>query len=230
MATAAQILANRENAKLSTGPVTEAGKAAVARNRISHGLAGAFSLLPWESVAEFNALLDALTAEHAPATPTETFLVRELAAAQWRLDRVAAIEAEILADNNDPDAENPVVALAKRFAEDCSRDQVLLKLDRYAQSARRAWYRALNLLRSRRAQHEPTARRTFAPALTPPPVPATAQNYDSKPIPVHLERELLNHHRRNPGFDPQLDRSQMSKELRKWFEAKSHSRLAPQAA
>jgi hypothetical protein len=216
MATAAQILANRENAKLSTGPVTEAGKAAVARNRISHGLAGAFSLLPWESVAEFNALLDALTAEHAPATPTETFLVRELAAAQWRLDRVAAIEAEILADDDDPD--NPVGALAKRFAEDCSSDQVLLKLDRYAQSARRSWYRALNLLRSRRAQHEPTARRTFAPALAPLPVVAATQNYDSKPIPAHLERELLNHHRRNPGFDPQLDRSQMSKALRKWFD------------
>ena len=45
MASAAQIVANRANAKLSTGPVTPEGKAKVATNRLSHGLTGRFFLL-----------------------------------------------------------------------------------------------------------------------------------------------------------------------------------------
>jgi hypothetical protein len=100
MATAAQILANRENAANSTGPKTEAGKAAAAQNATTHGLSGAFRLLSGENPAEFEALVAALTAE----TPTEHFLVNEMARAQWKLDRVAAIEAEIFAAAEDPAA------------------------------------------------------------------------------------------------------------------------------
>ncbi|HEY7615839.1 MAG TPA: hypothetical protein VH744_03475, partial [Terriglobales bacterium] len=62
MATLAQIAANRANAQLSTGPRTEAGKAAVAQNRATHGLSGAaFFLLPHEDEAEFQALVAAYT-------------------------------------------------------------------------------------------------------------------------------------------------------------------------
>src|SRR5579883_2259301 len=64
MATEAQIAANRANAQRSTGPRTEAGKQAVAQNRLEHGLSGgAFRLLPWESAEEF----EALPAGRAPA-------------------------------------------------------------------------------------------------------------------------------------------------------------------
>jgi hypothetical protein len=37
-------------------------------------------------------------------------------------------------------------------------------------------------------------------------------------MPTHLERELAAHRRRDPLFDPRMDASQMSKELRKWFQ------------
>jgi hypothetical protein len=37
-------------------------------------------------------------------------------------------------------------------------------------------------------------------------------------MPAHLERELAAHKRRDPLFDPKMDASQMSKELRRWFE------------
>src|SRR5215208_4485017 len=97
MATAAQMTANFQNAQASTGPKTEAGKAAVAQNSTRHGLSGhTFVLLPHENPAAFDDLLSGLSYEHQPDTPTESFLVIELARAQWRLERVGAIEAEIL--------------------------------------------------------------------------------------------------------------------------------------
>jgi hypothetical protein len=77
MSTSAQIAANRTNSQLSTGPKTEAGKAAAARNNIRHGLASAsaFQVLPTESQFEFDELLAAFRGEHQPATPTEAALV-----------------------------------------------------------------------------------------------------------------------------------------------------------
>jgi hypothetical protein len=45
MATPAQCIANAENAKLSTGPKTEEGKAKVAKNGVRHGLFAAFERL-----------------------------------------------------------------------------------------------------------------------------------------------------------------------------------------
>jgi hypothetical protein len=93
MATPAQIDANRLNAQLSTGPRTPEGKAAAAQNRTSHGLTGAFSVLPCEDGDEYTQLLDSYLDEYCPATPTEHFFVTELAQAQWLIMRADAIEA-----------------------------------------------------------------------------------------------------------------------------------------
>jgi hypothetical protein len=41
---------------------------------------------------------------------------------------------------------------------------------------------------------------------------------EAKPMPFHLQKELDNHRRRDPLFDPRMDRSQMSKELQKYFD------------
>jgi hypothetical protein len=38
-------------------------------------------------------------------------------------------------------------------------------------------------------------------------------------MPLRLERELAAHLRRDPDFDPEMDASQMSKELRRWFQS-----------
>ena len=72
MSTESQIRANRENAQLSTGPKTEAGKATAALNNTRHGLTGAFRILPTESQSDFDALLAAFREEHKPETVTET--------------------------------------------------------------------------------------------------------------------------------------------------------------
>jgi hypothetical protein len=92
MSTESQIQANRENAKLSCGPRSEAGKAASALNHLRHGLAGAFRVLPTESQDEFDQLLASLREEHQPFTFTETLLVEAMAEHQWLRQRALNLE------------------------------------------------------------------------------------------------------------------------------------------
>ena len=93
MASPAQLEANRRNAKKSTGPKTPEGRAAVRLNGLKHGLTSKILVLEGESRAGFENLLDSLEAEHQPATPTEVILVRQMAMAAWRLQRVVHMEA-----------------------------------------------------------------------------------------------------------------------------------------
>ena len=227
MATAAQVTANRANAQHSSGPVSAAG----AQNRATHGLSSrGFCLLPGENPEEFHALLDAFRAEHEPQGPTESFLVVELAQSEWRLRRISAIEGSLLSGD--------VSSLVDLFRSD-SAEQALSKLGRYEARIRRDWYRALGELRAlrrddsrvlsaqaRQQQSEANARFTSllehidhrASYQPPEPLPQTPEALcHSKPMPAHLEREWLAHRRRDPLFDSEMDASQMSKELRKWF-------------
>jgi hypothetical protein len=96
MASPAQILANRENSTHSTGPSTIDGKEISSANRRTHGLAGAFNLLAWEDAAEFLGLVDSLTAEHTPETPTETRLVQSIAEHYWLMHRAITLQDRLL--------------------------------------------------------------------------------------------------------------------------------------
>ncbi len=93
MSTESQIEANRENAKLSTGPKSEAGKAAAALNNTRHGLAGAFRVLPTERQSDFDKLVAILRDEHQPATFTEATLVEAMAQHHWLRQRALHLEA-----------------------------------------------------------------------------------------------------------------------------------------
>jgi hypothetical protein len=92
MATEQQTAANRENAQKSTGPKTPEGRAAVRLNSVKHGLCAQTLVLMDEDPADFDALLASLEAEHQPATPTEVILVRQMAMASWRLNRLIHME------------------------------------------------------------------------------------------------------------------------------------------
>ena len=70
MASAAQVLANQQNAQLSTGPRSEAGKAASSRNAVRHGLTGAFRVLAHEDQQEFDQLSTRLVDEYEPNRPS----------------------------------------------------------------------------------------------------------------------------------------------------------------
>ena len=96
MTTQKQIEANRRNAQSSTGPKTEAGKAASSANAISHGLTAAGDvLLQDESVDAFEELQRDMLADLDPQGALQGMLARRIVQLLWRLDRAARLEAEL---------------------------------------------------------------------------------------------------------------------------------------
>ena len=96
MATEKQIQANRNNAKNSTGPRTEEGKSRASQNALKHGLLARGAVLPGEDPADFEAQLAALEADIQPQGALECEFVRQLADAQWRMQRLARLETAYL--------------------------------------------------------------------------------------------------------------------------------------
>lgn len=96
MTSAAQIAANRANAKRSTGPRTEAGKAAAAGNAVQHGLTAAHVLLPDESVEEFERFREEMLADLAPNSALQNVLASRIISASWRLRRVDRVRADVM--------------------------------------------------------------------------------------------------------------------------------------
>jgi hypothetical protein len=138
VSTESQIEANRENAKLSTGPKSEAGKAAAALNNTRHGLAGAFRVLPTESQSEFDQLLATLRNEHQPATFTETTLVEAMAQHHWLRQRALNLESSCYDSTTGQITDQKQLAL----------------LLRYQTTHERAFHKALNDLLKLRAARQ----------------------------------------------------------------------------
>ncbi len=97
MATRAQIKANGDNAKKSTGPRTNEGKSRAAKNALKHGLLARDTVLPGEDPADFNKQLADLEADIQPANSLEFELVRQIADAQWRMRRLTRLETGLIA-------------------------------------------------------------------------------------------------------------------------------------
>ena len=94
MATEQQIAANRENAKQSTGPRTEAGKAASSSNALRHGLASrGLIIIPGHEEA-FEQLQTDLRATLLPNGPLQELLFKRALTSAWNLHRCQ--EAEVL--------------------------------------------------------------------------------------------------------------------------------------
>jgi len=92
MASLKQILANRRNAKKSTGPKSEEGKAAVSQNSRKHGLTGMFEVLEGEDQEMFDALLNQLMEEEEPACLAEVELVKKMAEHTWCAERASRLQ------------------------------------------------------------------------------------------------------------------------------------------
>ena len=115
MPSPAQAQANRLNAQHSTGPRTEEGKAVSCRNNFKHGFCGAFAVLPAESQAEFDALLDSLREEHGPSTATENILVDRMAQHYWLGQRAQLLQSMTLSDDQDSPVAEKSFALYLRY-------------------------------------------------------------------------------------------------------------------
>jgi hypothetical protein len=90
-----QRLANRANARRSTGPKTGAGKARASVNAVRHGLTAKRLVIAGEDHAQFERFCAELESQCAPTTEVARRLARQLAGILWRLRRVSSFEASI---------------------------------------------------------------------------------------------------------------------------------------
>jgi hypothetical protein len=94
----ARLAANRANAQLSTGPRTPEGKAKSSLNPVKTGLTARTVLLSTEDALIYQQHLDRNFSELSPVTDKEKALVQCIADTEWRLLRVAPLEASIYAN------------------------------------------------------------------------------------------------------------------------------------
>ena len=87
---------NRENAQHSTGPKTPEGKKKSALNALRHGLTGQVVVMPTEDLVLYQSHLNTFEEEYEPKGATEQHLTQALADTSWRLNRVAALETNLL--------------------------------------------------------------------------------------------------------------------------------------
>jgi hypothetical protein len=138
MSTLAKLNANRANARLSTGPKTEAGKLASSRNSLKHGLTSKQVVVPGEDPAAYDELRRELHDDFNPASTAEATLVDQIAEHTWRLQRVRRAETAIMT----------------RLIDDCNFrseaalcDDQLDRIRRYEVTIERSYHRAIDQLR-----------------------------------------------------------------------------------
>jgi hypothetical protein len=92
-----KIFANRKNAKRSTGPRTERGKAIARFNAVTLGLFAKHVVIPicdgYKPERDFQLLLDGLHQDFKPAGFYEEWLVVKIAGCMWRLRRATRCES-----------------------------------------------------------------------------------------------------------------------------------------
>jgi hypothetical protein len=120
-----QIEANRRNAKKSTGPRTEEGKAQSRLNAVTHGMTAEFDAIPGEEADALKARIDEWIADSRPHNEVERELIERAARASWQLERVEQAQVARLTEiilkatsGKNDEVENEVLNLGQRLFED----------------------------------------------------------------------------------------------------------------
>jgi|SRR5579883_597241 uncharacterized protein YecA (UPF0149 family) len=150
MATTAQILANRQNAEKSLGPVTTEGKIRVSQNATKFGLFSVANFVRPEEQDIFAEFESGYIAELAPDSSLEETLAREIIHAAWRLRRCADLEIAPPEDLSDEEL-----------------DRLQISIDRARSAAQRTFHRSLKELRRLQAE------RVYATFVAKPAAEAT---------------------------------------------------------
>ena len=136
---------NRANAQHSTGPKTPDGKRRSALNALRHGLTGQIVVMPSEDLAAYQRHVQNFVDEYHPAGATEAQLVQSLADAAWRLNRIAALEANVLALSvQGSDEIQDALAIAAAFEQ---QSKALANLSLHTQRLSRQFERTVTQLR-----------------------------------------------------------------------------------
>src|SRR5712692_6767362 len=154
----ARIARNRANAAHSTGPKTEAGKQRSSLNALRHGLTGHTIVLPSEDMAAYERFTKRFCDDLKPQGILEEQLVQNLADTSWRLNRIPALENNLLslglAQHSDRiDTEHPEVHAALAIAE-ALREQTraFIALSMHGQRLSRQFEKTLRQLRELQAE------------------------------------------------------------------------------
>jgi hypothetical protein len=167
MTSAAQVLANRSNARKSTGPRTPEGKAAAARNAVKHGLLAEQVVIKGEDPEEFDLYRAGMLAELAPVGAVEALLAERAVSLSWRLRRAERLQSAVFAtvyreNANDvvlwpkhglpikPGPDEDEVVLGQVVMTDFGHAQVLDRLLVYERRIESSLYRTMAQLRRER--------------------------------------------------------------------------------
>jgi hypothetical protein len=139
MSSAAQILANGENAQHSTGPRTAEGKETSSRNALATGLFTTRDFILPAERAEYEAARAGLWAEIHPQGIVEETLAAAVLTATWRLRRCGLVESNLAAQSPlDPMECDPASPTARtQLSVDRARNQALNQLHRALAELRR---------------------------------------------------------------------------------------------
>jgi len=171
MSTLRQIEANRRNSQLSTGPRTPEGKSVSRFNALKSGINAKAQVIPGEDPAELEAMTAGYHQDWAPTTYLERFLVDSLVRADWLLQRLSRLEAELWAHQMEEARHSALNPLS----EETPKGQIysrgyerFTRLQRRIDSTERSYYRALTQLQRlrREADYE------NGPGSQPEPEPA----------------------------------------------------------
>src|SRR5262245_47435888 len=130
-----QNLARQENARKSTGPKTEAGKARSRANSVNHGLTGSGVVLPPELQALYDQRRYALRAKVRRRDCNTGRVEDEAVLASLRLDACRIAQRRRVEERWDSDRQLAVLELARELSEDP--EETSIRLEQTAHGA--AW-------------------------------------------------------------------------------------------
>jgi hypothetical protein len=149
---------NRINSKHSTGPKTKAGKHRSSQNALQHGLTAQSAVLPTDDQPAYHRHVQSFVTAYNPDGPTEVHLVQTLADTAWRQDRIAALEARLIAaDHLDTRAISNLSLHSQRLARQFEKALLLLKEVQTPrlQAGQRDLERAADLIEMHELKEEP---------------------------------------------------------------------------
>jgi len=172
MATAKQMLANKNNARKSTGPKSAVGKLKSSQNAIKHGLSTEKFMVIGEKADELIYIKDELVNQLKPIGIHQEIIVSKLIDIAIRMKRIPIIEAGILnhemleyeadtyknkvASRVEGDETDNVILPSSiiirktglSFARDCNQGSSLLKLNTIEDKLLSKYFKLLNELRN----------------------------------------------------------------------------------
>jgi hypothetical protein len=177
MSSLRQIEANRRNSLRSTGPRTPEGKAVSRFNALKSGINAKAQVIPGEDPSALQAMADGYSREWAPQTYLERFLVDSLVRADWLLQRLSRLEAELWTHEIEAtreltfsklDEDSPIGDV---YSRNCDK---FTRLQRRIDSTERSYYRALTQLQRLRQGLDDGDGTGIAPAPPEDALPSAA--------------------------------------------------------